>query len=220
MELRREPAVEPVTLERIAETAGSAKSPFAGSLPCTVYVVPLDTASEERANEVARRLTELPVQPCALPATAVGTGSFDAARGQLDATTVTGALRDLFVAEWGEQKSTVIGVTEHDLFSPEEPGSSHVFGWSLQEDAYRRGFAVVSTARLGSGDDLARRLHTLAVRYVGLGYFGLELDSEPASALWRRLRTRGDLDRMAPQLGDPALSHLELRHARASLLAG
>ena len=77
---------------------------------------------------------------------------------------------------------------------------------------------MISTARMGDGDDLARRLQTMAVRQAGLGYFGLELDRKPRSALYGTIRSREDLDRMAPQLGDPPLSQLELRHARALLL--
>lgn len=60
----------------------------------------------------------------------------------------------------------------------------------------------------------------MAVRYVGVGYFGLELDSQPGSALYETIDSRDDLDDLRPQLGEPPLSELELRHARAILLAG
>ena len=123
-ELRREPAVERVTPERIAASAGSTQAPFAGSLPCTVYVVPLDTASVERADEVSRRLTELPVQPCSLPPLRLDTQALDPTRGQLDALVLAAQLRDLFVGEWDERKSTVIGVTEHDLFTSGDPSTA------------------------------------------------------------------------------------------------
>ncbi len=217
-----EEPVERVTPERIAASAGSTQSPFAGSLPCTVYVVPLDRASQEHANEISRRLAMgLPVQPCAVSSSlALDTRALDLERGQLDASALTGGLRDLFVAEHGERTSTVVGVTEHDLYSSASPEDRFAFGFSLRDDEHRRGFSVISTARMGSGDDLARRLQTMAVRYVGLGYFGLELGRERASALYETIRSRSDLDRMSPQLGDPPLTESELRQARARFLAG
>jgi hypothetical protein len=216
-----EDRVERVTPERIAANAGATASPFAGSLPCTVYVLPLGRASQDHADEVSRRLAmDLPVQPCSLPSLTLDTRALDVERGQLDASMLTGQVRDLFVAEWGDRPATVVGVTEHDLFSSASPDDRFVFGFLFPETPFHRGFGVISTARMGSGEDLARRLQTMSVRHVGVGYFGLERDSEQQSALYETIRSRADLDRMRPQLGDPPLSELELRHARALLLAG
>jgi len=214
-----EPSAELVTPARIAETAGRPTSPFAGSRPCNVYVVPLDRPSEERANDLARALAErVSLLPCAMPSAAIDPQALDAGRAQLDGAALAVDLFDLFVAEWEDRPSTVVGITEHDLFSSEERGPSFVFGASFGNDALQ-GFGVISTARMGTGDGLERRLETMAMRYVGLYYFGLETSEDASSALYHTIMSRDDLDRMRPQFADPQPSDLDLRQARARYLA-
>lgn len=214
-----EPAIERVTTERIEATLGGTTSPFAGSRPCSVYVVPLDRPSEERANDIARALTPLPLLPCAMPSLALDTRALDPAREQLDAPVLAGALSDLFVAEWKERPSTVIGITEHDLFSSADPSLRFVFGFAFGSTA-RQGFSAISTARMGTGDARMRRLETMAVRYVGLHYFGLEPSNDPSVALYRTISSRADLDRMRSELADPPPSQIDLRNERAQFLYG
>jgi hypothetical protein len=220
VELRRgEPAIEGVTPTRIESTSGRTTTPFAGSRPCSVYVVPLDRSSEERANDLARALTRFPVLPCAMPSLALDTRALDPEREQLDGPILAGALSDLFVAEWQERPSTVIGITEHDLFSSADPSLRFVFGFALA-NTDQQGFAAISTARMGTGDARMHRLETMAVRYLGLYYFGLEPSDDPGSAVYRTISSRADLDRMQPELADPPPSQIDLRNLRAQFLYG
>jgi hypothetical protein len=214
-----EPAVERVTPTRIEATSGGTTSPFAGSRPCSVYVVPLDRPSEERANDIARALTRFPVLPCAMPSLALDTRALEPEREQLDGSILAGSLSELFVAEWKERPSTIIGITEHDLFSSADPSLRFVFGFAFG-NLDLQGFAAISTARMGSGEARMRRLETMVVRYVGLHYFGLEPSEDSTSALYRTITGRADLDRMRPELAEPPPSQIDLRNARAQFLFG
>lgn len=214
-----EPSAEPVTPARLAETAGRPTSPFVGSRPCNVYLVPLDTASDERVDDLSRALAvRVSLLPCAMPSAAIDPQALDAARAQLDGPSLVVDLFDQFVEEWEARPSVVIGVTEHDLFSSDEPAAEFVFGSSVESDALQ-GFGVISTARMGSGEDLERRLETMAMRYVGLYYFGLEPSDDETSALYHTVATRDDLDRMLPQFADPQPGDDDLRQERARYLA-
>lgn len=210
--------VERVTPGRIEETRGRTTQPFAGSRPCNVYVVPMDRPSEERANDVSRSLAQrLSLVPCAMPSFAIDVQALDSAREQLDAPFLAGKLSEQFLAVWDDRPSAVIGITEHDQFSSGDPGLRFVFGSAFRNNL--QGFAAISTARMGSGEGRQRRLETMAMRYVGLYYFGLELSSDRSSALYHTIRSRGDLDRMRPEFSDPPPSDIDLRAARARYLA-
>ena len=83
----------------------------------------------------------------------------------------------------------------------------------------KQGFAVVSTARMGSGEELFRRLETMAMRYLGLLHFGLPESAGPPSALSPSVRSLEDLDLLLPQFSDPQPSRAELSAARKAFLA-
>jgi hypothetical protein len=219
-EIVRFERVEPVTAERIEETAGRTTQPFAGTRPCNVYVVPLDRPSEELANDVSRGLAQrMSLLPCALPSLRLAAGPLDPAREQVDASVLAGRLGDLFVPVWKDRPSVVIGITEHDMFSSGNPDLRFVFGFSAANPDLQA-YAPISTARMGSGEDRLRRLETMAMRYVGLHYFGLETSDDRSSVLYHTIRSRADLDRMRLRFADPELSDGELRQYRARFLAG
>jgi hypothetical protein len=59
----------------------------------------------------------------------------------------------------------------------------------------------------------------MAMRYVGLLYFGLPESSSPTSALAPSVRSLEDLDRLEPRFSDPQPSNAELVSARQEFLS-
>ncbi|MGH3111447.1 MAG: hypothetical protein ACRDQT_11070 [Gaiellaceae bacterium] len=214
-----EPALEPVTRERLAETAGLSAQPFAGTRRCEVYVVPLDRPSEGRARSLARSLRRLlPVSACPTPSHSLDPEALDGERGQLDGSIIAGQLFNLFLSVWESRPASVVGITQHDLFTSASRELRFTFGFSFR-NATPQAFSALSTARMGSSDDRMRRLETMAVRYLGTYHFGLELSDDRESALYHTIRSRDDLDRMRPQLSDPPPTEASLRVARQRFLA-
>ncbi|MGH3134471.1 MAG: hypothetical protein ACRDNY_12160 [Gaiellaceae bacterium] len=77
---------------------------------------------------------------------------------------------------------------------------------------------MISTARMGSGEDRFQRLETMTMRYLGFLYFGFPPSPEPDSALYETILGLPDLDRMRPQYSDPPPTDAELRAARERFL--
>ena len=111
-----------------------------------------------------------------------------------------------------------MGVTALDMYSSTFATDPFDFGVAKQFPQ-KQGFAVVSTARMESGEDRFRRLETMAMRYVGLLYFGLPESSSSTSALGPAPRSLEELDLLEPQLSDPPPSNAELDAAREAFLS-
>jgi hypothetical protein len=212
--------IEPVTKEQVAATAGVTRSPFAQTRSCDLFVVPVDRPSEARAADLARALErQIHVQTCPTSSFSLDVGVVDDARQQADAPAVLEQVSQSYRAVWGTRPATVLGVTELDLFSSWRRDWRFVFGSRFFLDR-TQGHGVISTARMGSGDDRDRRLETMGMRYVGFLHFGLPESPDPTSALYPTILSLGDLDRMRPQFADPPPSEADLRAARERFLRG
>ena len=210
--------VEDVTRERLERTEGVSTSPLAGITGCDIYVVPLDRPSELRVSDLARTLArKLPVSVCPTPSLAFDKNALDEGREQLDAWHLIRDLKGRLQIVFGNRQSTVVGVTEMDLFSSNDRSLSFTFG-SAYHDSIPQGIAALSTARMGDGEDRDRRLETMAMRYIGFNHFGLAESSDKSSALYPSIRGRGDLDRMRPEFSDPPPTDAELQDARVRFL--
>lgn len=207
-----------VTPERVAETRGLSTSPFFASPGCDVYVVPLDRPSAARVAEISQTVWGLSLPACTTTSYAFAPAALDEGRGQLDTSLLLGGLRNGFRAVWGNRRSTILGITEHDLFNSGDRRLRFVFG-TAYHDRIPQAFAVISTARMGSGADGRRHLASMVVRYLGFYHYGLPASSERSSPLYRSINGLGDLDRMRPQLGDPPPSTAELMAARERYVA-
>ena len=211
--------VPPVTGERIEATLGATAQPFALDRACDVYVVPVDGASEAVATRLARALPRrVPVQACVTPSFRLDLAAFDRRREQLDAVIVSDQLARAFQDARGITPSTIVGVTAFDMYSSAFAEDEFDFGVAKQFPQ-KQGFAVVSTARMESGEDRFRRLETMAMRYVGLLYFGLPASSSTTSALGPAPRSLEELDLLEPQLSDPPPSNAELDASREAFLS-
>jgi hypothetical protein len=211
-------APEPVTPSRIEQTAGRTSAPFAAVGACEVYVVPLDRPSEPRVADLAPLLVRSTgVDACVTPSFMLDAAVADEGRRQANVSAVVDRLAPSFRSRWGSRSSTVLGITELDLFSPRRPEWRFVFGSTFGFDRVQ-GYGLVSTARMGTGDARARRLETMAMRYLGFLHFGFSESSDPTSALYSTILGLDDLDRMRLRFSDPPPSVEELRAARARLV--
>jgi predicted Zn-dependent protease len=209
-----------VTIERVELTLGATARPFAPDLACGVYVVAVDGTSERVAARVVRALSRrVPVRACATPSFRLDPSAVDHQRGQLDAIIVADQLARAFQHVRGIAPATIVGVTAFDMYSSTFAADPFDFGVAKQFPQQKQGFAIVSTARMGSDEELSRRLETMAMRYVGLLYFGLPESSSPTSALAPSVRSLEDLDRLEPRFSDPQPSNAELVSARQEFLS-
>jgi predicted Zn-dependent protease len=212
--------VPAVTAERVELTLGATAQPFAPDRVCGVYVVAVDSASEAVAARLARTLPRrVPVRPCVTPSFRVDLSAADHRREQLDAVLVADQLARAFQDARGIAPATILGVTALDVYSSAFAADPFDFGVAKQFPRQKQGFAIVSTARMGAGEDRFRRLETMAMRYVGLLYFGLPESSSPGSSLSPAPRTLEDLDLLEPWFSDPQPSNAELVAARKEFLS-
>ncbi len=211
--------IPPVTSERVELTLGATAQPFAADRACGVYVVPIDGPSERRAARLVRAIPlRVPVQACTTASFRLDLSAHDRSRKQLNAVVVSDQLARAFQDARGIAPATILGVTALDMYSSAFADDPFDFGLAKRLPQ-KQGFAVVSTARMGSGEELFRRLETMAMRYVGLLHFGLAESSSSGSALSPSVRTLEDLDRLRPQFSDPPPSNAELIAARKAFLA-
>lgn len=211
--------IAPVTSERVDLTLGATAQPFASDRACGVYVVPIDGPSEGVVTRIARSLPRrVPVLACATSSFRLDLSALDHRREQLDAVIVADQLARAFQDARGIAPATILGVTALDVYASAFVDDPFDFGLA-KKFPQKQGFAVVSTARMGSGEDLFRRVETMAMRYVGLLYFGLPESSSPSSALAPSVRSLEELDLLQPQFSDPPPSTAELVAVRKAFLA-
>lgn len=214
-----DPGVPPVTGERVALTFGATAQPFAPDRVCDVYVVPVDGRSEGLAARLARALPRrVPVRACVTPSFRLDLAALDHRREQLDGVVVADQLSLAFQMARGIAPATVLGVTALDMYSSTFAADSFDFGVA-KRFPQNQGFAAIATARMGVDEDLFRRLEVMAMRYVGLLYFGLPESSSPTSALAPSIRSLEELDLLQPQFSVPPPSAIELMAARKAFLS-
>lgn len=209
--------IPPVTSERVELTLGATIQPFAADRACGVYVVPIDGPSEPSAARLARALPlRVPIKACTTSSFRLDLAALDSRREQLDAVVVSDQLARAFQDARGIAPATILGVTTLDMYS--SAFADDPFDFGLAKKFPKQGFAVVSTARMGSGADLFKRLETMAMRYLGLLHFGLPESAGPPSALSPSVRSLEELDLLLPQFSDPQPSRAELSAARKAFL--
>lgn len=213
------PEVAAVTPEQVELSRGVTAQPFAAARPCDVHVVPLDLSSVELAARLARALPRrVPVRACTTASFRLDLSAVDHRRGQLDAVSVADQLARSFQEVRGARPATILGVTAFDTYSSTFATDPYDFGAAKQFPS-KQGFAVVSTARLGSDEARFRRVEAMALRYVGLLYFGLPQSSSPTSVLAPSLQTLEELDRLELRFASPQPSDAELAAARKEYLS-
>ncbi len=158
------------------------------------------------------------MRACTTSSFRLDSAALDFRRNQLDGVVVTDQLSLAFQQARGIEPTTVVGVTALDSYSSTFATDPFDFGVA-KRFPQKQGFAVVSTARMESGEDRFRRLETMAMRYVGLLYFGLPESPSTTSALGRAPRSLEELDLLEPRLSDPPPSNAELDAAREAFLS-
>jgi hypothetical protein len=209
--------VEPVSLERLHATAGETAAPFAARKACDIYLVPADRPSVAHVRRLRTSLAQrLPADICTTPSMVLADRVLDQGRAQIDADLVLQTVSMAFRAVWRDRPSMTIAVTTLDMFTSARPDLRFTFGTGVRYDL--QSHASLSLGRMEAGDAAARRLETMALRYIGYYYFGLPFGTDPTVALGPTIGGLDDLDRMRPEFSDPPPSDEELAAARERLL--
>lgn len=160
----------------------------------TLYLVPIGDFPRETAIELAvyydaRYGLEMTVRP-ALP---LDESARDRARRQLVAERLLDQLWGGYPDLAADDGAVVIGLVVDDLHILGRPDWSWAFG--LRDEAR---YAIVSTARMADADPgvAASRLRKMVSRDIGILYYGLALNDDRSSVLFRDVLGAGDLDRM------------------------
>jgi len=95
----------------------------------------------------------------------------------------------------------MIAITPYDMYSEVNPSLRFVFGVNGRFGNF--GAAVISTARMAFSAGKKEREHRLRVmvaRHIGASYFRLSKNRDRRSALYERIHSTHDLDRMTEEL--------------------
>ena len=209
-----------VTAETLREAAGVTTQPFTpATRSCSISVVPLDRDAEPLVRPLVSDLRRLVpgFSFCATRSFRLDSRTADDDRGQLNGLWATRLLGRSFWQVVGTDPRMVIGVTTHDMFNPLVRELRFVFGIAPSMQAWQS-YAVVSTARMGTGPDRRRRLAVMALRYVGRGFFALAPSEHRHSSMRRAIGSLDDLDEMRPILADRRLTAAELADLRRRVL--
>jgi hypothetical protein len=134
-----------------------------------------------------------------LPPLPVTTWTLDPKHHALDADRLLALIAQSFHVK---QRTTIIGLTDYELYSPSIGGR---YPFSLRQPPY---FAVVSTADLGgdlvdrlSGHTRHERTRKLVARDIGFLYLGLPEVDDPHSLLRGEMSDPVEIDQLRERLG-------------------
>jgi predicted Zn-dependent protease len=129
-----------------------------------------------------------------LPAMPIPPAAFDSARRQVIAERLVEAISTPKEVAT-DRAAVVIGLTTVDMYIA---AKSWTYAYSLRADGR---FAVISSARMDAfGADEARqaqRLRKMVTKDIGVLFFGLPLNDDPGSVLYRRIDGPLDLDHVS-----------------------
>ncbi len=118
-------------------------------------------------------------------------------------------LREYFYKEYfvydQSDDAILIGLTAIDIYTDDRPEWNWFFGQTYRfqgADGPRQ--AIISTYRMdpvswgqpADNEVRDRRVRTLMNKYIALTFYGLELNDNPSSVLYRQISSLGDLDRI------------------------
>ena len=126
--------------------------------------------------------------------------AFDADRDQYVSEDLIEGLIRAYPKQPTEDGSVVIGLLAEDVHIRSREDWSWAFGMR-----HKAGYAVVSTARMGSLSEpvdpiVVSRLRKMVLRNIGVLYYGLPLNDDPLSVLYADVLSVADLDRMGELL--------------------
>jgi predicted Zn-dependent protease len=185
-----------ISLGCLAGPEGRPRSPIpVPALPQTrsVFLAPIgDFPISDAEALVAHYQEKFGMTIAILPSLAVPGEAFDGDRKQLIAERVIDALGQGHAVAT-DPAAVVIGLTSTDMYIASE---SWAWAYGLRTQGH---LAVVSTARMADflGIQRMRRLQKLVTKNIGLLYFGLPLNDDPGSVLYRDVGGQSDLDAMS-----------------------
>ena len=162
-----------------------------------VYLAPLGEFPEEVLTDLADYVTaKYQIDVELLLPSSPDSSAFDAERDQyVTEALLDGLARTYRKADPGDG-SVVIGVLADDVYILDRTDWAWAFGMRGDD-----GYAVFSTARMGSLAEpiepiVMSRIRKMVLRDIGVLYYGLPLNDDPLSVLYRDVLGVDDLDRM------------------------
>jgi hypothetical protein len=192
-----------------------------GKRVCLMTIGPVDSALTDRIvgyYKDAYGLTILRGPDETLPihfAKTIARPSEDSHEPQLDAESLSEYLSIMQrkAGTWNQSMEglTLIVVTRSDLFLASNPQFRFVFGYRFgfqPDDETSALGGIISYYRMDDRNyglrrndaGLAARVEKMASKYIGLSYFELPLSGDPRSAMYDKVGSLADLDRMSDRL--------------------
>jgi hypothetical protein len=187
-----------------------------------ICIVPVGAVSLETIQRTVDRLTAQVSAPIAVaPPLSLNQELLNPSRAQYDGEMLAKRVASTYADRFQDQGALVIALTTVDIYLSSKQTWRYAFGVL---EPYRDGIdaAIISTARMAYFDYYAplklplggnldvlvwpgqskidSRAYKMLLKYVGLGYFGLPLTSDPTSVLYNNILKPDDLDRMHDEL--------------------
>jgi predicted Zn-dependent protease len=167
----------------------------------SVYIAPLDDFSIDTADALTAYYRDrYSIRVTLLPAAPVDPAAVDRQRHQLVGEDVIASMERAYPDVVRDPGAVLIGLVDEDLYIRGRTDWEWAFG-VRGEDRY----AVVSTARMASalgsfgGLEEFTRLRKMVTRDIGVLYYGLPLNDDPDSVLYRDVSGLDDLDNMSDE---------------------
>lgn len=197
------PAVPRATPDRSPVASASPAPQVIPSSPVgrSVYLVPIGPFPADVLTEVAGHVsTKYDIDVQILVASPLDGSDWDSVRDQYVAEDLLDTLVRSYSRPATDEGSVIIGVLTEDVYIRDRPDWNWAFG--LRGGT---GYAVVSTARMGSLEEpivpiITGRLRKMVLRDIGVLYYGLPLNYDPISLLYADVLGVDDLDRMGEEL--------------------
>lgn len=187
-----------------------------------ICIVPVGGIKLSTLDGIVEQLTAYLPDPVAVaPPLELRNDLLETRRRQYDGEAIANVASATYSATLGDDGALIIAVTAADIYLPSRETWRYAFG-VLMPAGGRTVTSVVSTARMsyvdyyrpvklplgadldvlvwpGSGK-VESRAYKMVLKYVGLGYFGLPLTSDPTSVMYNNILSPRDLDRMSDEL--------------------
>jgi predicted Zn-dependent protease len=187
--------------------SSGATSPIAvaqSARPERVYLVPLgDVFSLDYDALAAHYSQRFGLNLIVLPGVPLEPEQVDQTRQQLMAEALIARMRGAYPDLDGDPTTLLIGLTEYDMYIASTPDWRYGFALRLGSR-----FAVISSARMDEFNYggqpnpslLQARIQKMITKTLGLQYFGMPLNDDPHSVLYRSILSVQDLDAVSESL--------------------
>jgi hypothetical protein len=116
--------------------------------------------------------------------------------GQVAAEDLENLYTSAYIRLYNDRNVVLIGLTSLDIYTPERPEWKWFFGYTGDRHAVISAFRMepVNWGERMNDDLRNKRVRTLMNKYIAMEYYGLPLNDNPRSVLYRLIGSLGTLD--------------------------